>query len=932
MLLSDWLRGLATNRPLRSRKSQRVLPVPARIETLEDRCLLSTFTVTNLNDSGAGSLRQAVINANLNPNTAGRPDDIRFSQNLLNTSRVITLTSGQIEITDSVYILGPTFDPAGIIVSGNNNDRVFNITSTAGNVTLQFLTITQGSTGSGGGGIANAGPNTVLKDMVVSSNQGSFGGGISVDSGRVEIQRSKIISNSAAVEGGGIFNFSGTLVVNQTTIDSNLADSGGGIVTENGSIQTTITNSTISHNTAANGSGGGIANFSTTSTALTLQNSTIAGNVSMFGGGGISAEAGTVMVMNVTIANNLDFSTAADSAGGLRRIGGGTVTGINLIVSQNSGANNDDTNGGTAINGAGSQANLIGGNPQLGPLQDNGGPTFTMLPLPGSPVLGAGVTAGATTLDQRGYARNVSASGGGAPSVDQGAVEFFPTLTQPYAVSPGVNSGNLDSRAYNATSRNGNARFARQAYGSSGFEVRIALGDVNGDGTKDIITVPGPGAGVTSRVLVMSGVDPSQTLRDFQAFPGFFGGVFLAAGDITGDGIADIIAGSGAGGVATVRIFDGTNQNLLAQVFPFGGFLGGVHVASGDINGDGRADLIVAAGAGGGSRVRVYSGMTVIGNPTDASVISDFFAYDGFFGGVFVASGDVNGDGKDEIITGPGEGGGPHVKVFNQAGAMLSQLFAYAVNFTGGVRVAAVDANGDGFADIITGAGPGGGPHVRVFDGLILTTFGGGIDLASFFAFDPFDTGGIYVAGSKASAGGGSPLELADGLEQANRVYTAEPDSLPTAEDLANLTDAAIERFAAAGLDDAGVSLLNSATVEFADLPGNLLGLTYGNRILIDPDAAGAGYFIDDTPGDDSEFSKTGIALGPGAQGRVDLLTVITHELGHVLGLSDEPLETDPDELMADHLATGVRRFVREEDLAALDSAFRTENVESLLD
>ncbi len=632
------------------------------------------------------------------------------------------------------------------------------------------------------------------------------------------------------------------------------------------------------------------------------------------------------MVMNVTIANNLDFSTASDSAGGLRRIGGGTVTGINLIVSQNTGGNNDNTNGVTAINGAASHQNFINGNPQLGPLQDNGGPTFTMMPLPGSPVLGAGDSnpAVATTLDQRGYARNVSAGGGGAPSVDQGAVEFFPTLTQPYAVSPGVNSGNLASRAYNATSRNGNARFSRQAYGPAGFEVRIALGDINGDGTKDIITAPGPGFGVSSHVEVLNGIDPSQVLANFFAYEGFFGGVFVAAGDLTGDGIPEVLTGSGAGGLATIRIVDVSNPNfppnLLATVFPFANFFGGIHVASGDVNGDGRADLIVSAGAGGGSRVRVYNGMTVVANPNNSSVIADFFAYGGFFGGVFVAAGDVNGDGKDEIITGPGPGGGPHVKVFNQSGQLLSQLFAYSVNFTGGVRVGAVDANGDGFADIITGAGPGGGPHVRVFDGLILSTFGGGIDLASFFAFDPFDTGGVYVAGSDARTGGGSPLLLADGI------YDSAPAPPPTAEDLANLTGAAIQRFAAAGLNAYGVSLLEHASVELSDLPGTLLGLTFGNRVLIDPDAAGAGYFIDNTPGGDNEFSQTGIALVPNAQGRVDLLTVIAHELGHVLGLPDEPSDIKPAQLMADRLAPGVRRFVREEDSRRL--GFRVPNRE----
>src|SRR5207253_182607 len=121
--------------------------------------------------------------------------------------------------------------------------------------------------------------------------------------------------------------------------------------------------------------------------------------------------------------------------------------------------------------------------------------------------------------------------------------------------------------------------------------------------------------------------------------------------------------------------------------------------------------------------------------------LGSFFAYaPGFSGGVFVAAGDVNGDGKADIITGAGPGGGPHVEVFSGAdGSVLDSFFAYNPAFTGGVSVAAVDFNGDGKADIVTGAGPGGGPHVRVRDGKTLN------DLASFMAYDPTFTGGVFV-------------------------------------------------------------------------------------------------------------------------------------------------------------------------------------------
>jgi hypothetical protein len=121
---------------------------------------------------------------------------------------------------------------------------------------------------------------------------------------------------------------------------------------------------------------------------------------------------------------------------------------------------------------------------------------------------------------------------------------------------------------------------------------------------------------------------------------------------------------------------------------------------------------------------------------------------------VFVSTGDVDGNGSGDIITGAGAGGGPHVKVFFDITGNLSLLhsfFAYDPNFRGGVSVGAGDINafnGEGTADIITGAGPGGGPHVKVFDGTSLAT------LTSFNAFDPGFRGGVNVAGLPDVLGG----------------------------------------------------------------------------------------------------------------------------------------------------------------------------------
>jgi FG-GAP repeat len=132
------------------------------------------------------------------------------------------------------------------------------------------------------------------------------------------------------------------------------------------------------------------------------------------------------------------------------------------------------------------------------------------------------------------------------------------------------------------------------------------------------------------------------------------------------------------------------------------------------VNGDGVDDIVTGAGASGGPHVRAFS---LAGG--GLAEIASFFAYDPLFtGGVSVAAGDVNGDGVDDIVTGAGASGGPHVRAFTMATGALTEVasfFAYDPLFTGGINVAVGDVNGDGVGDIVTGAGASGGPHVRVF-------------------------------------------------------------------------------------------------------------------------------------------------------------------------------------------------------------------------
>ncbi|MGH9266938.1 MAG: Ig-like domain-containing protein, partial [Acidimicrobiales bacterium] len=272
-------------------------------------------------------------------------------------------------------------------------------------------------------------------------------------------------------------------------------------------------------------------------------------------------------------------------------------------------------------------------------------------------------------------------------------------------------------------------------YGSFTGGVYVASADVSGDGRADIIT--GAGAGGGPHVVVIDGAT-SNPLGSFFAYDaGFAGGVFVAAGDLDADGRADIITGAGAGGGPHVKVFSGATGDEISSFFAYAaGFSGGVRVAAADIDLDGRADIITGPGPGGGSHVMVFSGAT-------GMVLASLFAYDaGFRGGVFVASGDLDLDGRADIITGAGAGGGPHVKVFSGLnGAQIRSLFAYPAGFSGGVFVGSADVNFDRRADIITGPGRGTAPILKVFDGA--TSAG----IRSFFAYGAAFSGGVRVAG-----------------------------------------------------------------------------------------------------------------------------------------------------------------------------------------
>ncbi|MFA5022262.1 MAG: S8 family serine peptidase [Patescibacteria group bacterium] len=223
----------------------------------------------------------------------------------------------------------------------------------------------------------------------------------------------------------------------------------------------------------------------------------------------------------------------------------------------------------------------------------------------------------------------------------------------------------------------------------------------------------------------------------FKAFfaydPKFNGPINVAACDVNGDNIDEVITAAGVGGGPHIRIFD-INGHLLFQFFAYEkNFRGGANVACGDVNGDNIAEIVTAKGKGSLPEVKIFG--------ASGNLVNKFLAYDkSFTGGVKVALGDVNRDGKDEVITGNGVGNGigPLVKVFWPSGVEISKFFAFNKNSDIGVNVACGDIHGDGQPEIFVTSEQTSSPVVRIFTYL-------GSQVNSFFAYPPEFLTGLNV-------------------------------------------------------------------------------------------------------------------------------------------------------------------------------------------
>ncbi len=261
------------------------------------------------------------------------------------------------------------------------------------------------------------------------------------------------------------------------------------------------------------------------------------------------------------------------------------------------------------------------------------------------------------------------------------------------------------------------------------------------------VFVTGADAGGGPDVRVFNAASHAQLAFFFAYNSNFTGGVRVAVGDVNGDDFLDVITAAGPGGGPDVAVFSGNGGAQLFNFYAFNPlFTGGVTLAVGDTNNDGFADIICGADGGGGPNITVYSGKD---NAT--TLLTSFYAYnESFTGGVRVASADVNGDSFADVICGAGPGGGPNVTVYSgqdNAQTRLFSFFAFADTFTNGIYVAGGDTDGDGRAEVFAGPGRGGGPNVAIFNGLDARM------LSSFFVVDPAFFGGIRVGAAVQPSG-----------------------------------------------------------------------------------------------------------------------------------------------------------------------------------
>jgi len=794
-------------------------------------------------------------------NTGGGPVNLTNTSTNLNITRISQTGAGQVRVANTgalqVTSNGVTADGGSVSLSASGGSATLN----AGVSTLAAGAINLTTTGAGNGIAVNAatttgtGTITAVAGGAIAQTGGRFAGGalIATSTGGQDLDGANAVTSFAAGNAGGnvlLINTAINLTINgvgqsaggNTNVTNvgavtvaggvngdgvGLTANGGGMlvgagVTANtGAVGLSTTgagnpiavNAVVAAVTSATASSGGAITQSGGLFQAPSLNATSAGGQALGGANAVStftaANTGTgALSLNNTIALTL-AGVSQQANGAPLSVTNGSSVNVTGVVGA--------ANGPIAINCNGDFTTLATDTALL----DAGAGTILVVPRTaagarvelasevqgsdvqiGQPALDTSANTGPNTLVIRPSHNAVIRVFGNNPSVatpETPGDSIFPLVANAGIVSIQLvveaQTGQSISGRYDVLHSNGvrnSMRFAEiESFAELGFRAAVVQ---TGATTYSVratasqgdqpVNASIDGQGLQTNPFVVSPRVVSSNTR--------FSPPSVAFGDVNGDGNADMILSNGANDAPLVTIVDGISlargqvrldrltpeTGLITQFYAYNqSFRGGISVSAADMNNDGRAEIITGAGNSGGAHVRMFSlrpdyASLPLGERINFSPSVPFASIGGvvlgsmasflpfgpaFRGGVNVATGDIDADGRSDLILGAGIGGAPRVMVFSGAdGKMIQNFFAYGEGLRGGVLVASGDFDGGGRADILTGPGYGGAPHIEVFG----FTTGQPELLASFFAFD-FVTNargidGLQVIDPNASTGVGS--------------------------------------------------------------------------------------------------------------------------------------------------------------------------------
>jgi len=532
-----------------------------------------TFIVTNANDSGPGSLRQAILNANaLVPSL----DQITFDPTFFATAKTITLTSGAMGISDPVNIVGP--GASKVTVAGNNG-QIFTMNGATGfSVTMSGMTLSGAVANGDGGAVNNTNANATFNDMVFDSNNATANGGaIYANGGAVVVNNSTFNKNSSGASGGAVtIDGSAAGTFNNVTFSANNSVTGGGIGFINGSLL--IESSLFVNNTATDGGGiGTVANpIVGTLSGFVVRNSTFSGNEAANTGGAIQAnQLGTLFLHNSTVTKSKSslgavYHTDNNNPPGFVNIESSIIT-DNITTGTEANLNFTSTLGNMVINNSavfsvtgaftGSGNLPLATDYKLDPtLANNGGPTQTHALLAGSPAINTGSNPASLAFDQRGpgFART---SGAGT---DMGAFEVQVATPPPTVVSSLVNAGAGNQRSIVTSIK---VTFSEAVTFPSGINAAFQLNRLGPGAPTGLVNISAVQSGSDVTITFLPGgtvtTDPGNSLRDgLYQLTILSSKVLGAGGSLDGDG-----NGTGGDDFLTSTTGNASNSNVITRLF-----------------------------------------------------------------------------------------------------------------------------------------------------------------------------------------------------------------------------------------------------------------------------------------------------------------------------------------------------------------------------